>query len=293
MLEANLQDLEDNNERSLKALIYGPSGTGKTVQSVALAQAITRPEEQIIYCDSGNGWVSLENHPTLKRRVKRIQIGKITTLEGIGDVTSRKVGAFANVGAIIVDEYSTIVDNDLSFIVRERASKDETKDPDTPTQPDYNTSKNRGVKYANKLFLLDRVHVILVAHERQDKDSRNILKISPLFNPKLGARLREAVHLVAYMDMTNRRVEGDSTRREQVRTIQVHPSETVVAKTRIGGLEPVVNYKQLETGVKKWLEGNAETLNNNKVVMTEREREAVANQSLDTEGMTLENDEKE
>src|SRR5947209_9211116 len=198
LLEKNLQDLEnETSAKTLKALIYGASGVGKTVQSIALAQAITPPGKTIVYCDSGNGWVSLDNHPELKTRVHRLQDGMITTLEGVANLIQRKAGVFADVGCVIVDEYSTIVDNDLSLIVKERAAKDDTKDPDTPTQPDYNTSKNRGVKYANQLFLLKGVHVILVAHERADKDSRNILQISPLFNPKLGSRIREAVHLVA------------------------------------------------------------------------------------------------
>ena len=180
---------------------------------------------------------------------------------GIANLVQRKAGAFANVGCIIVDEYSTIVDNDLSLIVRERASKDDSKDPDTPTQPDYNTSKNRGVKYANQLFLLNGIHIILVAHERQDKDSRNILVISPLFNPKLGARIREAVHLVAYMSIKETRVEGDATKKVERRVFQVHPNAMIVAKTRIGGLSPEVDYDQLKAKLVKWVgEAQADTI---------------------------------
>ncbi len=257
MLEANLQDLENETSgKAFKALIYGASGVGKTVQSIALAQAITPPDKTIVYCDSGNGWVSLDNHPELKTRVHRLQVPMITMLEGIANLIQRKAGAFADVGCIVCDEYSTIVDNDLSLIVKERASKDDSKDPDTPTQPDYNTSKNRGVKYATGLFLLEGVHVILVAHERQDKDSRNILQLSPLFNPKLGSRIREAVHMVAYLSVKEMRKEGDSTQKVEKRVFQVHPTPMIVAKTRIGGLKPEVSYEELKTVMVKWVGGN-------------------------------------
>jgi len=254
MLEQNLEDLENyQHGRAFKALFYGASGVGKTVQAIAIAQAITSHNKTILYLDSGNGWVSLDNHPELKTRVNRIQIGLITTLEGVANLIQRKAGSFGTVGCVIVDEYSTIVDNDLSMIVSERAKKDDNKDPDTATQPDYNTSKSRGVKYANQLFLLGDVHVILVAHERQDKDSRNILTISPLFNPKLGARLREAVHLVTYLSIKEVRREGDATKKDSKRVFQVHPSTTIVAKTRIGGLQPEVDYDTLKARLVKWV----------------------------------------
>ena len=255
LLEANLQPLEEELAgKAFKGLIYGPSGVGKTVQAVKLAQVITPPNKTILYLDSGNGWVSLSNHEGARVRVNRLKLGMITTLEGIARLIREKQGEFANVGCVIVDEYSTIVDNDLSMIVAERAKKDNTKDPDTGTMPDFNTSKARGVKYINGLFLLDGVHVIVIAHERVDKDASNITVVSPLFNPKLGARIREAVHLVGYMSMSEVREEGDSTKKKLVRNIQVHPSKTVIAKTRIGGLAPVVSFEALSAVIKEWSE---------------------------------------
>ena len=148
----------------------------------------------------------------------------------------------------------TIVDNDLSMIVAMPPRRITLKIQMIILCCDFKYSARLRVKYINGLFLLDNMHVIVIAHERIDKDASNITVVSPLFNPKLGARIREAVHLVGYMSMSEVREEGDSTKKKLVRNIQVHPSKTVIAKTRIGGLNPVESFERLTTVIKEWSE---------------------------------------
>ena len=88
----------------LNLLLYGDSGVGKTVASVQIAQHLTPKEKNILYIDSGEGWVSLQNHPKLLSRVHRMTLSKSGQLEDIANAIQKKMGFFGTVGAVIVDE---------------------------------------------------------------------------------------------------------------------------------------------------------------------------------------------
>ena len=91
----------------IKGLIYGPSGVGKLSKQLSLLKLSHHPALRLsLYLGSGNGWVSLSNHEGTRERVNRLKIGMITTLEGIARLIRERQGEFANVGCVIVDEYS-------------------------------------------------------------------------------------------------------------------------------------------------------------------------------------------
>lgn len=252
-LRATMEDLT-TSQPSFKGLLYGVSGVGKTVSAVMLAQQITPPDKTIQYIDTAQGWVSLMNHPELiTDRVKRMRYINLAQLDALSLMIKAGLDEFGRIGTIILDEATSAADTSLDEVLQFRASKDRSKDPDTPTQPDYNTTTNRVRKTFNELSNLEGVHVIFVGHSRKDKDNRNIEKESPSFLPKLGQKIKQPLHLIA-------NVSGNEIDNKYVRIFQVHPTRTIDAKCRIGGLPPQVEYKVLADQIDGWLRGNVKTL---------------------------------
>lgn len=258
VLEEQLQDLEGKNA-SFKAILYGTSGVGKTVASLQIAQYLTDPEKIILYIDSGEGWVSTQNHPSLQKRVKRWTDVRVPVLEKIAEGIENKQGSLAKVGCVIFDEHSSITDEDLMKITRKRAEVDKTKDPDDPKWPDMSTAKNRTVSYTNKFIKLENVHIILIAHERKDEDNLKRQVFGPSYMPATSKALREKVHLVGRLTADEVNTEEGAT--EYIREVQVWPTKQAQAKTRIGGFNSIrVSVKDLVVAVKEWLSGTRESL---------------------------------
>jgi hypothetical protein len=264
-LTSMVEDLTDLSVKpDFKGMIYGDSGAGKTIAAVALAQRITGDSRTILYVDSGQGWVSLENHPTLKQRVQRLRFATLAQLELVEQAIRNGSDVFGSVGTIIIDEASTVATLDLDRVVTKRAEVDAGKDPDTPTQPDFNTAGNRVRKVFDALGKLDGVHFIMVAHVRKDKDNRGVEVTSPRFLPAVNSRIREPLHLVAYM--TADLVPSSEGEVNYRRVLQVHPSRQIVAKTRIGGFGAEITPKDLIKGVDEWINKNRETVDKQTVV---------------------------
>jgi hypothetical protein len=153
-----------------------------------------------------------------------------------------------------LDEATSAADFALDEVLKFRAGQDRTKDPDTPTQPDYNTTTNRVRKTYMELLTLHGVNVILVCHTRKDKDNRNIEVVSPSFLPKLGQKIKQPLHLIA--QLTGNEIATEDGKSSYVRILQVHPTRTVDAKCRIGGLPPQVEYPQFISRLQQWLAGS-------------------------------------
>lgn len=254
-LEATLLDLNDTTN-CFKGMLYGASGVGKSVNGIALLQQLVPPDKLILYIDSKEGWVSLKNHPTLLKRIKRIQYENITQLNAIVEAIELKQGGFAQIGGIFFDEFSSIATTDLDEVTRHRASKDKGKDPDTPLQPDYNTASHRARKVLEAAVALTDVHVVITAHERSDKTPVGGVKTSPAFPPKLAGDIRNPLHMVAYITVDD--ITDSAGKTKAVRSYQVHPTKKVDAKTRVGGLAPVVSFGQLVKGIQAWLASGLE-----------------------------------
>jgi hypothetical protein len=179
-------------------------------------------------------------------------------MEDIFNAIRAQEGVFANVGCVIIDEHSSIADYDLLAVAKSRAGADSSdKDPDQPTQPDMGVTTNRIFKFTSGLMSLSDVHVILVAHQRIDKDNLGKVRTAPSYMPMLNSRMRGLAHIVGYMtaDVVTDR-EGKITYK---RSIQVQPTTKIVAKTRIGGLPVQVTPNELIKAAKEWLGGTRPT----------------------------------
>lgn len=249
----------DEAQASLKLLLYGDSGVGKTVEAMHIAQAITAPDKKILYVDSGVGWVSLNNFPALKKRTQLMTLSRSSMMEDISNAIRAGAGIFGEVGCVVIDEHSSVADYDLLAVAKSRAGNDSSgdKDPDQPTQPDMGVTTNRIFKFTSGLIALPNVHVILVTHQRIDRDNIGKTRTAPSYMPALNARMRGLVHVVGYMtaDIVTDR-EGKIS---YLRRIQVQPTTKIVAKTRIGGLPVQVSVNELIAATKEWLGGSRPT----------------------------------
>jgi hypothetical protein len=247
-LKASISGLEDLRTMS-KFLLYGVSGVGKTVEAMELAQMTTPEDKRILYIDTGEGWVSLKNHPQLMRRTKRMTYQGLSQIELLVDAIEAKVPGFEDYGTIIFDEFSTSAKQFLHIVLDANDVKMLTEAPEF---------KHWGILSRNientlwKLLRLKESHnLIFIAHERIAKNKQGIEQQAPSFMDSIAASVKENMHVVARMtaEVTNR--EGAP---QYVRKLQVHPTKMVVAKSRIGGLDILVPPEVFNKRLAVWLE---------------------------------------
>lgn len=227
----SMHDLDDLTVAML-ICIYGDQGTGKTISMMKLMQAITPPEKRILYVDSGKGWSSMLNFPELKNRVKRMRYENIEQLIALAGAIREGSPPFDSFGAVVLDEYSSMIRKDRTWIVKARAKQKadqgDFKDPFQPTQPDYLASQIRSDDVLNT-FMENEIHIGFLSHEKYDKET---LMMRPDFSPGAANDFQRQIHSVLRAT-----VKLDKTTKEPVRELQLQPvGNRVSVKNRIGGL---------------------------------------------------------
>lgn len=266
--------------KSLMAMLYGKPGTGKTVLAVGLAQYISEGKK-VLYIDTREGWVSLENHAGMVDGVIRVQYQNFSDLALIAEAIRSKDKGFDNIGAVVIDEFSTAADMLLDDLFREDvgALKDEI-----PTEAvDARLYKPLGdaCRKAVEMFQsLPGLHVILVAHERETVDHRKVKVTKPGFSPKNNDGIQKLMHVTAHV--TNE-IKGSGKNTTYERLVQSHPSALVDAKSRIGGL-PL----QCDTGT--FVQIVHDWLNDDTVGLEEHESREIASDALPDEGIPVSED---
>lgn len=250
-LEQSVEDIDDVHP-NFKGMLYGPSGVGKTVLAVKMAQELTPKDKLILYLDSMEHWVSIQNHPELKDRVKRLKYEGLSQIDTIRDAIADKYSWFGNVGTVIIDEMDSIQGEDLDVVAQ--SSTETGHGPDDVTWPDYNKNTTR-VRRVVRKFLKQDLNIIMVAHDGEGKDRRGVAIQRPDFTPKLAKVILEFVHVCGFM--TSEAIKsGDEVTYK--RLLQVHPTGNLVTKCRVGGLPVKVDEKQLINGIKEWQGGQRE-----------------------------------
>lgn len=251
MLEALRASVEpmDMAKVRLKVLLYGPSGAGKTVEALELARMVNSPGKRIMYMDTGEGWVSLRNHPQLMPNVDRFAFKGLSQIELMVDAISAGIEGYENYSTVIFDEFSTIAKKDIHTVVNATMKGQEFAAAEFKQ---FNIATRRMEQVAFKLLELKETHhLILLSHQRVDRDERTQIAVTgPSFMPKFAETVKENMHVVGRMtaDVTNK-TGAPVYKRE----IQVHPSRMVVAKSRIGGLEILNPVSQFNKVVSDWL----------------------------------------
>lgn len=245
---------EQTSDKSFAGLIYGGFGSGKTVLAVGLARYLAEGKE-VLYIDSSDGWVSLENHPEL------IDDGLVTRFPFQSQIELIALAAeFASgnkkldrFGAVVVDEISSTSDISLDEVIRRAESltaSEQIVDFDPKVYKPMGDDNKRfitGIKRAGR-------HLILTAHERVDKDHRGVKVTGPSLSPQNNKGIQQLMHVTAHM--TNE-ITGEGKNVKYNRKLQAHPSQLVAAKSRIGGLPMKSEPKVFVQAIKEWVDNGA------------------------------------
>lgn len=248
----SMNDLETQEvEKEFIGLIYGSHGTTKTTASQALAQKL-RGTGRILFLDSADGWVSLENFPKLKRSTDLLQVSDPRELMVLANAIRTRKAPFKDTTVVVLDEVSSWFTDVLHMHVREATGTGDDED-----LPEIEGSMYAGPQAAflNLIKVFHKtsgLHVIMVAHEQERavKGERGASKITPSLPPKLTSGLAQLSHVIARFESVKDPKEKSGYRREA----QVQPTRYVEAKTRIGGLDVKVSVNTLLKAVESWVE---------------------------------------
>lgn len=251
--------LADDKRLTFKGLIFGESGVGKTVEAVRMAQIVTPPDKQILFIDTSDGWVSLLNHKAegILERVRPMAYHGLSQYEALVEALKAGQGSFGSVGTIVFDEISTTAKRDLVNV--EKATQ--LGEFDAPEFKHYNIATRRMEKVLTKMLELRETHnLIFVSHmkERENKITK-IKKKEPSVMPAFAETLKESLHVVGFMKADIKHDEKGGTPK-YVYTMQVHPSKMVTAKTRIGGLDVIVDPVKFNERLVTWISRNDNTM---------------------------------
>lgn len=255
--EALLASMQDMSTiiPNFRCILFGDSGVGKTVMAMQIAQAITPPDKKIAYIDFREGWVVLLNPEwrSLQERVVRFQYQGLSQLENMAYAIKAAKPPFGDFGAVILDEGTSMSQDDLQTVIKKNVEREPTKDPDVAAWPDYNAEQNRFTKTFNILNSAP-THFLMLCHERTDK--RNGLEYTDLaFQPGLSKIVKRDMHLVGHMFADQQQASGLADAR-YLRQIQVHPTRFVSAKTRISGLPVKFEINKLVPAITEYLRGD-------------------------------------
>ncbi len=217
-----------------KLCVYGPPGTGKTIL------ACTSPKV-LLYAVEPNGPLSLKNHPGVMKNVVNImEFRSLEQLEMLLDKIEEKPEAFTWFETLVIDSFSELQKEDLDGILKREAAGDASRNKYIPTGPDYNQNTERMRMILRKLEKMKK-NVVLICHDKEEKDdSTGVMKSRPNLTPKLAGSLAGKMDIIGYLSLSG---SGDTAKR----SLQVHPTRAIVAKTRVGPLPPAVDNPTWDT----------------------------------------------
>lgn len=248
---SRIRDIETETiEKKVAALAYGDKGTGKTTAVQALAQKL-KGDGRILRLDSSDGWVSLDNIPSLKRDTDNVEYATLEDLGvAISALSTRKPG-FEDYTVLIIDEVSTLYLSALHTYVREQLNLAD----DAPLPPfgwDYYGAPQAALlSVIQKAQLTPGLHLLMVAHEQERalKGESAAKRMVPSMGTKLAEGLGQLSHVVA-------RFESRSVQGNYVREVQSWPTRGVDAKSRIKALELKMDAAKWVKTVAGWVESS-------------------------------------
>jgi hypothetical protein len=148
-------------------------------------------------------------------------------LAAVSEALSKRTKGFEDVRVIVIDELSSLAQEVLENVVRERAGVTIGQELPEIEGKDYGPMTQIVSSIVRRLQKVDNLHVILIAHDREREDKRRGLTITPQFPPLLLKELQKLMHITAYQ------VARIDAKGQYTYQIQARPTVSVQAKSRI------------------------------------------------------------
>lgn len=250
-LEARLASVNDFSPR-LKAFIYGPYGVGKTVTTAVIgSQLLKGTGKKTLFIDTSDGYRALKNHPKILPYVDAMPFTSLGAINKVVEAIASRQGKFANYGAIVLDEISTMTERHLISIQAKRYGGTNPDEMPPADWDDYRRLVTHMKGVMQFMYEDAGLHVFLVTHEKQEvKDNIVVKEAKPNLQPSVASAIFGDMDVIARQTSVRKRVDGDW---DYVRELQAWPTKTIVAKSRIGGLPFQVGILEFTDAAISWL----------------------------------------
>lgn len=267
ILNALMESWIDVTDLTFKGILYGDPGAGKTVLGATIGKKI------LFIAADPDGWESLINHPELGlgTRIKVMDYKGVSQLESISDAIVDGAKMFKEFDTVNVDTLSHVSGMDLDLVMKakieqkgyssgEKSLKTMKFDPERDMYGVYNQNAARMKGAVYKLFKTN-LNVVATAHSYSRKlRATDTERFEPGFPPAILSAISANASMIAYMTANEGGGLDSDGSVKYARQIQYHPTRTIVAKTRIGGLPITQNNPDLKKIVEDWLARGAKLL---------------------------------
>ncbi len=209
-------------KRPLRIGVYGKPGVGKTT-----------------FCASGPKvlLVDMDEEGTLSVKDRNIDVTYVKTFEEIDLLYWFLKKGDHSYGTVALDTVTSLQRIGLSFVLKEAAELDLTKDPQMPDRRDYGKLT---VALTDVLLNFRNLpmNLILTAHERSSSEEEGELDIYPDLTPRIRSVYEGCVDIIGRL--YTREIENDEGKRKVVRRMLVGPHERYISKSRSSALGAIL-----------------------------------------------------
>lgn len=230
-------------DKDFIGLTYGNSGVGKTTLTMAIAQEL-REGGRILFVDSSDGFVTLEDFPFLMEDTDRIRVDDYRDLPVLGDALLERKKGYEEYTVVVLDEVSSWFLDMLHAFVREAEGLMPSAPLPEIVGKHYGPPSHALLDIVNKFHKTEGLHLLMVSHE-QTRGREGAETAGPSLPPMFLRQINQRMHLVA-------RVEGVIRADGYVRSVQTQPSRRVVAKSRISLLDVMEQVEDVPGKISAW-----------------------------------------
>lgn len=184
--EQGIEEITFESEKYIKALIYGPNGTGKTT----ISGTFPGPVLILDVNERGTRVLATESGPNRKRKVDTFEMF-------VQAFWYLKTGKH-NFQTVVIDNITTLQEVAMKYIMNKEVEFNLSKDMDMPTKRDWG-----GLSQIMKRWLIDYrnldMNVVFIAQEKRDNDDdldSDEESVYPQISPSVRAILGAAVDVI-------------------------------------------------------------------------------------------------